>query len=193
MRQAGRNLLISFRDGINAQLDAFIKAETAKSYSPDILKTLIPETVKLWASKSEAESVAVLLPEKDLKVLETSVRSALKDRFAGGIEIKPDSGLTAGFRIGTKDGSAYYDFSAEAVAELLPPILIRALRRSLKKRQPRYGKGMHSVEPILSCFPASVLFGACIFVFARNGRLFYRSVFTLFGRSFSEYFAEPVA
>ena len=133
VRQAGRNLLISFRDGINAQLDAFIKAETAKSYSPDILKTLIPETVKLWASKSEAESVAVLLPEKDLKVLEASVRSALKDRFAGGIEIKPDSGLTAGFRIGTKDGSAYYDFSAEAVAELFAAYLNPRTAQILKE------------------------------------------------------------
>ena len=77
--------------------------------------------------------MAVLLPEKDLKVLETSVRSALKDRFAGGIEIKPDSGLTAGFRIGTKDGSAYYDFSAEAVAELFAAYLNPRTAQILKE------------------------------------------------------------
>ena len=41
--QAGRNLLISFRDGINAQLAAFIKTETEKAYSAELLKSLVPE------------------------------------------------------------------------------------------------------------------------------------------------------
>ena len=50
IRQAGRNLLISFRDGVNAQLSALIATETSKVYNADMLKTLIPETVKAWAS-----------------------------------------------------------------------------------------------------------------------------------------------
>ena len=53
IRQAGRNLLISFRDGVNAQLSALISAETSKVYNADMLKTLIPETVKAWASKDD--------------------------------------------------------------------------------------------------------------------------------------------
>lgn len=121
--QASRNVLIAFRDGINAQLDAFIKTETEKAYSADMLKTLIPETVKAWASRSDSDSVSVLLSEKDRKVLESGFMSALKAEIAKGLEIKTDANLSSGFRIGTKDGRAYYDFSAEAVANLFAAYL----------------------------------------------------------------------
>ena len=123
VRQASRNVLIAFRDGINAQLDAFIKTETEKAYSADMLKTLIPETVKLWASHPDAEGISVLLSEKDRKALESGFMSALKDQISKGLEIKTDSNAASGFRVGTKDGRAYYDFSAEAVANLFAAYL----------------------------------------------------------------------
>ena len=123
IRQAGRNLLISFRDGVNAQLSALIATETSKVYNADMLKTLIPETVKAWASKDDVNSLSVLLSEKDLKELEKNLGAALKEQINSGLEIKLDNSLTKGFRIGTKDGSAFYDFSAESVADLFSAYL----------------------------------------------------------------------
>ncbi len=123
IRQAGRNLLISFRDGVNAQLSALITTETSKVYNADMLKTLIPETVKAWASKDDVNSLSVLLSEKDLKELEKDLGAALKEQINSGLEIKLDNSLTKGFRIGTKDGSAFYDFSAESVADLFSAYL----------------------------------------------------------------------
>ncbi len=123
IKQAGRNLLISFTDGINAELSALIKAETEKAFSADLLKTLIPETVKNWANKTEADELSVLLSEKELKSLESGLLSALKDNVSKGLTIKADDSITAGFRIGTKDGAAFYDFSSDAVAELFSAYL----------------------------------------------------------------------
>ena len=45
--QAGRNMLISFKDSIVAELDGLIQAETTKAVSKDILAKLVPETVKI--------------------------------------------------------------------------------------------------------------------------------------------------
>ena len=123
IRQAGRNLLISFRDGVNAQLSSLIALETEKVYNADMLKTLIPETVKAWASKDDVNSLSVLLSEKDLKELEKDLGAALKEQINSGLEIKLDNSLTKGFRIGSKDGSAFYDFSAESVADLFSAYL----------------------------------------------------------------------
>ncbi len=123
VKQASRNLLISFRDGINAELKAVVQDETAKAYSKELLEKLIPETVKAWASKSDAGELAVLLSENDLAALEGGLKGALKDQIAKGLEIKPDKTLQNGFRIGMKDGSAYYDYSAESVAELFSAYL----------------------------------------------------------------------
>ena len=59
--QAGRNMLLSFKDSLIAQLDGLIQAETAKAESKDILAKLVPETVKVWAKNSEASELSVLL------------------------------------------------------------------------------------------------------------------------------------
>lgn len=121
--QAGRNLIISFRDCINKELAAIVSDETAKAFDKDLLAKLIPETVKAWAAKPDEENLAVLLSPSDLAALEGSLKGALKDKIAKGLELKSDSAISGGFRIGSKDGSAFYDFSAEEVANLFSAYL----------------------------------------------------------------------
>lgn len=121
--QAGRNTLISFRQGLLNELNAIIKAETAKNYDSAVLKNLIPEAVKGWVKTGNTENLSVILADKDLKELESSLSAALKDHITKGMELKADSKIAGGFRIGTKDGAAYYDFSAEAVADLFSSYL----------------------------------------------------------------------
>ena len=121
--QAGRNMLLSFKDSLVQELDGLIQAETAKSLSKDTLEKLVPETVKTWAKNSDASELSVLLSEKDLKALQSSLTSALKAEIKKGLEIKPDKTLTAGFRIGVKNGAAFYDYSAESLAEMFAAYL----------------------------------------------------------------------
>lgn len=131
--QAGRNLIISFRDGIVRELSAIISSETEKAMDKDLLKKLIPETVKAWASSSDSSDLTVLLPPKDVKALESGLKTALKSKIAKGIEIKSDASLSAGFRIGTKNGAAFYDFSAEEVAALFGSYLNPRITELMKK------------------------------------------------------------
>ena len=121
--QAGRNTLISFRQGLLNELNAIIKAETVKNYDSAVLKNLIPEAVKGWVKTGNTENLSVILADKDLKELESSLSAALKEHVSKGLELKADSKIAGGFRIGTKDGAAYYDFSAEAVADLFSSYL----------------------------------------------------------------------
>jgi V/A-type H+-transporting ATPase subunit E len=62
--QAGRNMLLSFKDSLIGELDGLIKAETEKAESKDVLVKLIPETVKAWAKNTDASELSVLLSEK---------------------------------------------------------------------------------------------------------------------------------
>lgn len=131
--QAGRNLIISFRDGINKELSALVSTEVSKVYDKDLLKKLIPETVKAWAGNADAQDLSVLLSPKDLKALEDNFRTSLKSFISKGLTVKSDSGLSAGFRIGAKDGSAFYDFSAEEVANLFSAYLNPKTTEILKR------------------------------------------------------------
>jgi V/A-type H+-transporting ATPase subunit E len=123
IRQAGRNLLISFRDAVNAELSALVKAETLKSCDSTMLKDLVPAAVKSWIANTGSDDIAVLLSPADAAKLESVFVGALKAEISKGLVIGSDQGVSGGFRIGTRDGSAYYDFSAEAVADLFASYL----------------------------------------------------------------------
>ena len=121
--QASRNMLLSFKDALIAEFDGLIQEGTEKALSKDVLTKLVPETVKAWAKNSDASELSVLLSEKDLKALEKSLKTSLKAEIKKGLEIKPDKTLAAGFRIGVKNGAAYYDYSAESLAEMFAAYL----------------------------------------------------------------------
>ena len=123
IKQAGRNLLLAFRDSITKELSALVSDEVSKTYSKDMLSKLIPEVIKEWAKNTSAEDVSVLLNEKDLADVESGLKAALKAEIAKGLTLKADNSISNGFRIGVKDGAAFYDYSAEAVAELFSAYL----------------------------------------------------------------------
>ena len=121
--QASRNLVLTFRKSVENELSALVNAETAGAYDAKLLAKLIPETVKEWAKKSDAADLSVLLGEADLKELEAGLRAALKDEIAKGLTLKADNAVNGGFHIGVNGGKAYYDYSAEAVADLFAAYL----------------------------------------------------------------------
>ncbi|MCQ2598670.1 MAG: V-type ATP synthase subunit E, partial [Treponema sp.] len=113
---------LSFKDSLVKELDGLIQADTAKAET-EVLAKLVPETVKAWSKNADASELSVLLSEKDLKDLEKGLTSELKAEISKGLEIKPDKTLSAGFRIGVKNGAAYYDYSAESLAEMFAAYL----------------------------------------------------------------------
>ena len=135
VEQASRNLVLAFRGEIQGLLDKLVSESVSSSYNADLIKGLLPDLVKNWAAK-DTDSLSVLLSEGDLKKLDDGFKSRLSSTLKGGIEIKAGKGLDGGFHIAEKDGSAFYDFSAEAVARLfsayLNPRLAEILNNAAK-------------------------------------------------------------
>jgi V/A-type H+-transporting ATPase subunit E len=130
--QASRNLVLAFKAEIEALLDKIVARETAAAYDAGTLKAALPEILKSWAVKGGTaqggsaqggDSLDILLPEALRASLEGFFQEKLAGELKKGVEFKPDRRLEAGFRIANRDGSAYYDFSAEAVADLLSAYL----------------------------------------------------------------------
>ena len=78
----------------------------------------------------------MLLPEASLGKLQAFFKDELASELKKGLELRSDRNLAGGFRIAKKDGSAYYDFSADSVAEMLcaylNPHLAEIMKTSVK-------------------------------------------------------------
>jgi len=132
LEQASRNLVLAFKGEIQALLDKLVVQGVSAAYDTDTLKKVLPELLKAWTAKSGAAPLDLLLSEKELAQLKTWSQGALASELQKGLTLKSDRNLGAGFKIANKDGSSYYDFSAESVAELLSAYLNPQLAGILK-------------------------------------------------------------
>lgn len=135
IRQAGRNLLISFRESVARELTAIVGENVTAVYSSDALAQLVTRVVESWASNPNAEDIAVILNTQDLQALETTILAGLKEKMLQGVTLKANDNFDGGFRIAVNNGSAYYDYSAEAVVDMLSGYLSPKVTQLLKEAE----------------------------------------------------------
>ena len=122
LARASRDLVLAFRDKIAAILDAVVRNAVAAAYDEEILRAALPDVLKSLAAGG-AEDLSVLLDPEMLRKVRDRFDARLKEELAKGFTFTPFPGVPAGFRVAEKNGAAYYDFSADAVAELFSKYL----------------------------------------------------------------------
>lgn len=135
IRQAGRNLLISFRESVARELNAIAGENVNTVYSSDAFAQIIINVVECWAARPDAEDISVILNSEDLKSLEETVLAGLKAKMLNGVTLKPNDNFYGGFRIAVNNGGAYYDYSAEAVTDMLSNYLSPRVTELLKEAE----------------------------------------------------------
>ena len=135
IRQAGRNLLISFRESVTRELKAIVSNNVNSVYSSDDFAKLVASTVESWANKPEAEDVSVILNSNDLAKLEETLLAEFKTKVSAGVTLKANDNFDGGFRIAVNNGAVYYDYSAEAVTDMLSNYLSPRVTALLKEAE----------------------------------------------------------
>ncbi len=135
IRQAGRNLLISFRDSVNREAKAILMLEAEKAMSGENITELIVEAVSALASKPEAGELSVVLNPETLKAVESSLLMKLKEKMLGGVTLIPSDNFDGGFRISALGGKVYYDYSAAEVTDMLSAFLSPRVTALLKEAE----------------------------------------------------------
>lgn len=135
--QAGRDLLLALEKKVIALFESVVDSSVKAEFGGDTLKNAIVAVVSNWEKGSDA-ALDVLLNEKDLKALESNLKSALSAQIKKGVEIKTAPNVNKGFLLGEKDGSAYYNFTAEGLAEMigeyLNPKLSQIMREAAEQK-----------------------------------------------------------
>ncbi len=135
IRQAGRNTLISFRESVNKELCSVIGEKVGQVYSSDEAPRLIADIVQKWSENGQSDDLSVLLGSQDLERLEQSLLSSLKEKMLGGVTLKASDDFDGGFRIAVDGGRAYYDYSAQAIIDMMSSYLSPRVAELLKEAE----------------------------------------------------------
>ena len=111
---AERDALLAFRNAVREEFEKLLAAEIGKALDASALAKLIEAAIGgedpgLYAAEVHAVS--------------EGLKSQLAEKIRGGLEIRINPRIKAGFRLVQKDGSGYFDCSDEEIARMLQPYL----------------------------------------------------------------------
>ena len=92
LEQASRNLVLAFKDEIQALLNKIIGEHISANYGEDTLKAALPEILKLWAGKG-TDNLSLILPEGELQKIQAFFNEKLTAELRKGVELKSNRKL----------------------------------------------------------------------------------------------------
>jgi V/A-type H+-transporting ATPase subunit E len=120
LEQAGRDLLLTVGKGVEQIFNALLRDVVAEALNAEVMAGLI--------AKLAEEGASVKVSEQVLSVLQTKFAAKLKS----GIDLGADQEILAGFKLVEKEGTAYRDFTDEAIVDALAAFLRPQLAEILK-------------------------------------------------------------
>ncbi|TVQ25260.1 MAG: V-type ATP synthase subunit E [Spirochaetaceae bacterium] len=118
LKQAARDLILSVRNRLLKIFEHVVVDNVDHAYTESVLSEAIVASVKSFAEKGET-TLDILVSEKSVAAIESAMRKELTERLKTGVQISGSASVKNGFRVSEENGSVYYDFTAEGVAEAL--------------------------------------------------------------------------
>lgn len=118
LKQAQRDILLQLRSEIQERLESAVGESVAQALAPEFMAQLIKDLCAAFAA-DPAKEVAVRCAVKDQTALENAVRSALADSFAKAPSVLGTKGVSAGLEISFDGGKSYFDFTADALGDVM--------------------------------------------------------------------------
>ena len=123
LEQAARDAVLSFRKGVELELDKIMHEEVSAKVDGTLLERLIEEVVT-----SDLVGKDAVIEVKDARMVSEAFVQKLSDKVSKGLTVKSSNQVSGGFRVIEKDGSGYIDLTEKEIASLLKPYLNENLK-----------------------------------------------------------------
>ena len=131
VRQASRDIILQLQEELQQRLTRSVADVSGQAMTPGFMASLVKEFAAKFASDPN-EAVTVLAAVKDVAPLDQALKSALASSFKTAPQVFGDSEIRGGFEVGFKGGEVYFDFTEEAVTELVADYIGPRLAKVLK-------------------------------------------------------------
>lgn len=115
VKLSARQALATIKQQITELITVQTTGEPVKEAFRDkeFIKKIIETTIKNWNPGKEAYDLQLLLPKEEENELGAYFSKKQKDLLKGGLDIRFDERISAGFKIGPKDGRFIISFTDE--------------------------------------------------------------------------------
>ena len=118
LHQAYRDILLQLKRELQNKMQQAVGDSVAQALSPDFMAQIISELYTAFAADPDAE-LSVRCAVKDTAPLDAALRSALAGKLAGTPAVSGVKSITSGMEVSFDGGKCYFDFTYNALADLL--------------------------------------------------------------------------
>ncbi len=118
VKQAARDIMLELKSELESRLNAAVGGATAQALSPELMAEVVKQLAARFVS-DPAAGVTVRCAVKDCAALDAALKNALADSLLKNPKVLGDPALSGGLELGVRDGDLYFDFSLEAVGDVV--------------------------------------------------------------------------
>ena len=122
LEQSRRDILLQLRKDLTTRLHDAVNDAASAALSPEFMAELIRELALAFSAKPDSV-ITVRTTVKNAAALEAALQSALADSFSAKPQVFPGKEITGGMEISFDGGRCFYDFTLDAVSDLMDEYL----------------------------------------------------------------------
>lgn len=132
INQSSRDIMLNLKSELEKRLNNVLANQTSQAMTPVLMTTIIKDLAEAFI-KNPDEKITVLVAVKDVNSLTESLRASLKESFKNSVELFSDKDINGGFKVNFSNNDVFYDFSNDAIIELVSAYVTPKIAELLKK------------------------------------------------------------
>ena len=118
VRQASRDIVLELQQELEKRMNRVVAGAADQALTPEFMAGLIRELAAKFAADPGAQ-LTVLTAVKDAAALDKVLAGALVNSFHASPRVIGNPEISGGMEVSFRDGRVYFDFTAEAVTDLI--------------------------------------------------------------------------
>lgn len=119
VKQAARDVLLSLQADLQKRLDGIVRDSLGQAITPEVMGQIVLKMAEKYLSQENCDTIELLLSPSDAAALEAGLKAGLLADLKAKPEIQISSNLSSGLKIGVKGSDLFFDFSDDALTEVI--------------------------------------------------------------------------
>ena len=134
VKQAARDIMLKLKSELEKRLENIVHDLSSKSMTPEFMGEIIKEMASAFSKDDSASDLKLelLVAPKDCEKLIVLLRGSLAKTFAETPEVFSENDIGGGLKIGFKGSDVFFDFTDDAIADLVCAYVTPKLAELLK-------------------------------------------------------------
>ena len=119
VKQAARDVLLSLQADLDQRLKFLVQASLGEALTPEVLGKIVLKMAEKYLDGATDDQLEILLSPADAEALEAGLKAGVLSELKNKPEIKLSNAVASGLKIGIKGSDLYFDFSNDALTEVI--------------------------------------------------------------------------